>query len=62
MKLSELGQKIYQILLPIALFAGTLTSLKISTQIIIFSTVIFTILYIIAWHEIRIRNLEKGGD
>lgn len=59
MKLSELGRKGYQILLPIALFIEVLTRLKISTPVIALSTIIFAMLYILVWHEIRIRRLEK---
>lgn len=62
MEIWELGKKINQALLPIAIFSGALVYLDVEISTLILSVIIFSIVYALIWHEIRIKKMEKGGS
>mgnify|MGYP001569752578 CR=1 FL=1 len=62
MEIWELGKKINSTLLPIAILSGALVYLKVEVSTLILAIIIFSIVYVLIWHEIRIRKIEKGGN
>ena len=68
MKFEDIGNKLGQILAPNVILSGALVALRnyfnanISLEDIFLYNIILGIVYILLWHEIRLRKLEKDGD
>ena len=61
MEIWELGRKIRDSLLPIGVFAGMLVWFNVNILTLILATFLFAIIYILVWHEIRLRKVEHKG-